>query len=172
MAELTTSSAGRGSHGRTLSKTLPRVDLTAMVDLAFLLITFFMLTTTLAKQNAMAVTMPADDTEPDRPVPEKRTLNIFMGNNDRVAWYVGSPENHTPLQHTRYSGNGLRKIMLSQGAAIRQSTGKDMIVLIKPGEKSKVKNLVDVLDEINITKISRYAIVDAAPAEKKMLAGL
>ncbi len=86
MAEFVSSPGNSGRKPRV--KRMPiRVDLTAMVDLAFLLITFFMLTTTLAKKLEMPVIMPADG--PQGPVPESRSMTICLGKNDHVMWYLG-----------------------------------------------------------------------------------
>src|ERR1700735_3075727 len=90
MAELI-SSRGK-SGGRHLVKRIPgRVDLTAMVDLAFLLITFFMLTTALAKPRIMPVAVPTRDTPPIAD-PETRTMTLCLGKNNRLLWYLGMPE--------------------------------------------------------------------------------
>jgi biopolymer transport protein ExbD len=74
-------------------KVAPKVDLTAMVDLAFLLITFFMLTTSLSKPVAMDIAKPDEPTDPDAglQVPASRTMTILLGKDNKVAWYMGKP---------------------------------------------------------------------------------
>jgi biopolymer transport protein ExbD len=93
MAELDTSGGGSKKGGKIRSKKQStRVDLTAMVDLAFLLITFFMLTTTLAKPKAMDIAMPDKDEEnPETQldVADNRTITVLLGDNDRLEWYMG-----------------------------------------------------------------------------------
>src|SRR5688500_3149924 len=93
MAELDTSGGGSKKGGKIRSKKQStRVDLTAMVDLAFLLITFFMLTTTLAKPQAMDLAMPDKDEEnPETQldVADNRTMTILLGNNNQLEWYMG-----------------------------------------------------------------------------------
>src|ERR1700712_4162068 len=93
MAELDTSGGGKKGGGKVRSKkSSTRVDLTAMVDLAFLLITFFILTTTLQKPKAMDLTMPdKDDNNNQLPVPETRTMTVLLGKGNRVEWYMGLP---------------------------------------------------------------------------------
>lgn len=166
MAELNNS--GGQARGRT-RKPAPRVDLTAMVDLAFLLITFFMLTTTLAKQNAMSLAVPVDG--PALPVSETRTITVCIGKENKLQWYAGTAEQ--PLQEpavTTYSPNGIRAVLQDQSHRVRTETGKELMVLIKPSGKSSYRNLVDLLDEIAINGISRYAIADLTTGEINLMA--
>src|ERR1700761_7944475 len=95
MAELTTSGKP-GRRGRSRMPA-PRIDLTAMVDLAFLLITFFIMTTTLAKPKAMDMAMP-DKSKKDvqLPVPETRTMTVWLGANDKIEWFIGAPGKSQP----------------------------------------------------------------------------
>src|SRR6195952_4573161 len=95
MAELNTGGGGGGHKGGKVrsKKASTRVDLTAMVDLAFLLITFFIFTTTLQKPKAMDLTMPDKDEikQTNLPVPETRTMTILLGSKNKVEWYMGMP---------------------------------------------------------------------------------
>ncbi|MGI4020792.1 MAG: ExbD/TolR family protein [Janthinobacterium lividum] len=174
MAELDTSGGGKKGGGKVRSKKAStRVDLTAMVDLAFLLITFFMLTTTLAKPQAMDLAMP--DKEKDKkqqdqlPVPASRTMTILLGSKDKLEWFVGEPGKVAPTPDN-YGKTGIRKAMLDNYTRIKQqSGGKEMIVLIKPSDKSNYKNLVDILDELKIANIQIYAIVDIVGNEVESL---
>jgi len=59
--------------------------------------------------------------------------------------------------------------LIEKGKEIQASTGKYMVVLIKPSDKSNYKNVVDALDEMKITKIESFAIVDITPAEIGLL---
>lgn len=171
MAELNAApeKAGRRS-GRNRIQT--RVDLTAMVDLAFLLITFFMLTTTLQKNNAMQVAMPDKTDHPiDEPgVPESRTMTVCLGSHDKAVWFMGMPESPiTKPEVVDYSKNGLRKALLQKRKEIMANTGKDLIVLVKPSDHSAYGNLVSALDEMSITKIDRYAIADIGKSDIDLL---
>jgi biopolymer transport protein ExbD len=146
------------------------VDLTAMVDLAFLLITFFMLTTTLSKPKAMDVTMPDKDeqTKDQKPVAASRSMTILLGANNKLEWFIGEPGKSQPTTEG-YGKDGLRKTLIEKGKEVQQSTGKFLVVLIKPSDKSNYKNLVDVLDEMKITNIQSFAIVDILPSEIELL---
>jgi biopolymer transport protein ExbD len=186
MAELNTGDGGGGKDKKVRSKKQnSKVDLTAMVDLAFLLITFFMLTTTLSKPKAMELGLP-DKPKPNDPidntkVDENRTMTILMGKDNKLVRYVGLLEKPvaggTPKDFT-YGKEGIRKELLSRKAKVlAYSTAKGkpkngMIVIIKPGKKSNYRNLVDILDEMGIVEVPTYAIVnDFSPAELKLLEG-
>nr|WP_067063958.1 biopolymer transporter ExbD [Mucilaginibacter sp. L294] len=166
MAELNSTPEKSGNKIRS-KRTPLRVDLTAMVDLAFLLITFFIMTTTLTKPKTMDVAMPVGDSEP---VPQSRTMTICLGKNNKAMYYLGTAEN--PLiaaTLTNYSGSGLRKAILDTRRYVQQTTGKSMIVVIKPAETSIYENLVNALDEMTITDVQQYAIADIAPKDISLL---
>lgn len=177
MAELNT--GGDGGKGKKVrsKKMNPGVDLTAMVDLAFLLITFFMLTTTLSKPQSMNLAMPDKD-DAVKPttmeVPDDRTMTILMGKDNTILWYLGQfTEPLVAPEETAYGKEGIRKILLQRIAAVKQVYGDDkdkgLIVIIKPSDKTHYKNLVDVLDEMAITNVQLYAIGDISEPEVKLL---
>jgi biopolymer transport protein ExbD len=156
MAELNLSS---GSSGSKHFKKIPvRVDLTAMVDLAFLLITFFMLTTSLAKPRAMEVAMPADVTP--GAVPLSRSMTICLGKNNQVLYYLGMADKPLTGPKLTSSADGIRKAIIETQKQVLATTGKSLIVLVKPDKNSIYSNLVDALDELNITGVQTYAIVN------------
>ncbi len=183
MAELNTGDGGgkKGSKKVRSKKQNSKVDLTAMVDLAFLLITFFMLTTTLAKPQSMNLGLPDKDPEKDNvdvKVDENRTMTILLGDNDKLVRYVGllaTPVSGGAPKEFAYGKDGIRKELLSRKAAVLQYTGnkdKGMIVIIKPSKKSNYRNLVDVLDEMAIVGVPTYAIVNEfSPEESKLIGG-
>lgn len=181
MAELDTGEGG-GGHGKKrggvrAKKMSTKIDMTPMVDLAFLLVTFFMMTTTFNKPNAMEVVMPEKTKEPLKDstvVKESEALTVLIGQKNRVFYYKGI--NNPVVEQTNYSANGLRKILLEFNDKVRadqRSIGKKDIngpvVLIKPLDESEYGHTVDVLDEMKITGIQRYAIVDITPEEKLMI---
>jgi biopolymer transport protein ExbD len=177
MAELDTSGGGSKKGGKIRSKKQStRVDLTAMVDLAFLLITFFMLTTTLAKPQAMDLAMPDKDEEhPENQldVADNRTMTILLGANNKLEWYMGMVDKIIGSPTTTHFGkNGIRKDILERKKDVQKITGdpkKGLIILIKATDKATYKNLVDILDEMAITKPQTYAIVDIMDAEIDLL---
>ena len=174
MAELDTSGGGKKGGGKVRSKKQStRVDLTAMVDLAFLLITFFILTTTLQKPKAMDLVMPDKDekTNNQLPVPESRTMTILLGANNKLEWYIGMPSKPvTAPVVDNYGKNGIRKALIEKNAEIKAASGgKEMIVLIKPSDKSTYANMVSIMDELNIVNNQSRAIVDITPVEIELL---
>ncbi len=173
MAELDTSGGGgKGGKVRTKKKST-RVDLTAMVDLAFLLVTFFMLTTTLSKPKAMDLVMPDKDEHNPKDqmaVPATRTMTILLGSNDRIEWYHGLPgQPLEPPTKDNFGKNGIRKSILDLKKKVYDATGGKLIVLVKPSDKSVYKDVVNIMDELNITQIDIRAIVDILPGEVELL---
>ena len=181
MAELNTGDGGGKKGGKVRSKKAnSKVDLTAMVDLAFLLITFFMLTTTLSKPQSMPLGLPnkEDDLTKDKPmkVDENRTLTVLLGDNDKMVYYMGLLA--TPIAGPKdisYGKEGIRKELLKRKKSVVEYTGnkdKGLIVIIKPSKKSNYRNLVDILDEMAIVGVPSNAIVnDFSPEELKLLEG-
>ncbi len=169
MAELDTSGGGKHKGGKVRSKKAStRVDLTAMVDLAFLLITFFMLTTTLAKKKAMDLVMPDNSVlKSQLPVAASRTMTILLGSHNKLEWYMGEAAKSAPIIDN-YGKNGIRKALIENGKnvlATHAAPDNFMIVLIKPSDKSSYENLVAALDEMSITAVQSYAIVKILPVE-------
>ncbi|NRT16150.1 biopolymer transport protein ExbD [Flavobacterium sp. 28A] len=180
MAELNTGDGGGGKGGKVRSKKQnSKVDLTAMVDLAFLLITFFMLTTTLSKPQSMSLGLPDKDPVKDNEdikVDENRTMTLMLGEDNKLVYYMGLLA--TPIAGPKdmaYGKDGIRKEILVRKKSVFEYTGdkeKGMIVIIKPSKKSSYKNMIDILDEMVISDVPTYTIVnDLSPEELKLLEG-
>jgi biopolymer transport protein ExbD len=166
MAEVSQSGGGGGNKGGKVraKKSSTKIDMTPMVDLAFLLLTFFMLTTTFNKPQTMEITMPekpkAEDKLPE--VNEKKVVTVILGANDKVYWYNGITDPEVKV--TDFSANGIRKVLLTQNSQI-----PGMIILIKPSEESRYKNMVDILDEMSITNMQRFALVKITQEDKDLV---
>ncbi len=160
MAEVTTASAGSSKRGAHRIST--RIDMTPMVDLAFLLITFFMLTTTFSKPVALVLNMP-DKSVDTQQVPGSRTTVILLDGHDRIFYYTGI-ENPQVVQ-TNFSAKGIRQVIAHQ----RRIQVKEPIFIVKALDRSRYQNLVDVLDEMVITGATTYALVDATPGDYELL---
>jgi biopolymer transport protein ExbD len=165
MAEVSQGGGGGSKDGKVRSKkSSTKIDMTPMVDLAFLLLTFFMLTTTFNKPQTMEITMPekpkAEDKLPE--VNEKKVVTLILGANDKVYWYNGITDPEVKV--TDFSANGIRKVLLTQNSQI-----PGMIILIKPSEDSRYKNMVDILDEMNITNMQRFALVKITQEDKDLV---
>ncbi len=167
MAEMEVKSGGghkKGPGVKKGKKLSTRVDLTPMCDLGFLLITFFIFTTTMAKPTAMNLAMPKDTDKPDElnKVKESGALTIMMGKSDVIYYYLGNDP--TKLQTTGYKD--IRGIILDKK---KSTPADDFFVTIKPDKDATYKNAVDVLDEMTINAVKRYAMVDPSADEYKLI---
>ncbi len=177
MAEIDTSGGGGKHKGGVRSKKMStRVDLTPMVDLAFLLITFFMLTTTLSKPKAMQLNMPkkTDNEKDKQEVGECQVLNVLIDTLDQVWYYEGLQV--AGLQKTGFDPSakdgGVRKVVLDMMKKVpntcpltSKGNKRDAIVLIKMLKGARYKNMVDILDEMDVTGCKIYAIQEPDPIE-------
>ena len=156
--------------GIRCKKLSTRVDLTPMVDLGFLLITFFIFTTTMSQANAMKVIVPADDDIVSKPpkTPAEKTISLLLGGNDKVYYYHGTAIDQ--LNETDYSANGLRQILMQKQkiAAASFPHKPGITVLIKPLSASSYRNIVDVLDEMQINDIRTYVLQEPTETEKNI----
>jgi biopolymer transport protein ExbD len=164
MAEI---SGGEGknkfSKKKRGKKVSTKIDMTPMVDLAFLLITFFMFTTTLSQPQAMEVNMPHKTKEKiTQPIKESQALTVILGENNKIYWYTGITD--PKVQVTNFSSGGVRKILLEKKQSI-----KDLVVVIKSLDTSKYKNMVDIIDEMHITGIERFAPVVVTDVDKELI---
>ncbi|HEY0176602.1 MAG TPA: biopolymer transporter ExbD [Pedobacter sp.] len=150
MAELSSTSRNK--------KQTPRVDLTAMVDLAFLLITFFMLTTSLSKPIAMDIAKPdKSDNNNSIDLPASRSMTILLGKHNRVAWYMGVAGKSQPaIEDYHQIGQSIRRNKRLLAAANKKS----LIVIIKPTSGASYQNFVDIMDELNIARITTAPAID------------
>jgi len=180
MAELNTGDGGgkKGSKKVRSKKLNSKVDLTAMVDLAFLLITFFMLTTSLSKPQSMDLGLPDKEDDPKKnkniKVDENRTMTVLMGDNNQMKYYMGIMNTPMAPKDITYGKAGLRAELIKRKKTVIEYTRdakKGLIVIIKPSKKSNYRNLVDVLDEMAIADVPTYAIVDILPEEVSILEG-
>lgn len=173
MAEMNVAGGGghkKGAKKVRTKKMSTRVDLTAMVDLGFLLITFFMLATTMNKPKTMEVNKPAKEEdlkkEEEPPIKMSKTATLMLGARDKLYAYVSPDEidasTQLELDSLEYGPNGLRKFIKRRQQEVQEMHGDkdELFVMIKPLPGSTVKNIVDVLDEMTISDVKRYAILE------------
>jgi biopolymer transport protein ExbD len=124
MAEIIQAEKGGKKKGH---KGSPHIDMTPMVDLMCLLVTFFMLTTSMSKAKVMEINLPEKIKDPTKQEPPKisasRTLNIILGPNNKIYWYPGGvkPEDYNnlpPMQETDFSATGIRQLLLERNRAL------------------------------------------------------
>ena len=208
MAEVNTDSGGGhgGKHDKKRAKKQStKIDMTPMVDLAFLLLTFFVMTSTFNKAKTLEINYPADPDPTTKPPKIKNAITFILTEEDKIYYYDGEfyPEGNedgkpaTQLTETDYSANGLRKILFERNKSVRdaiqalddqykrkeiadttfkrlagEEKGKreSLTVLVKTDDKAVYKNVVDVIDELNISLVGKYAVVDLTSAEMELLA--
>src|SRR5215211_46521 len=144
------------------------IDMTPMVDLGFLLISFFIFTTTMAEKRATTLFMPKESTD-SLDLPESKAITAILAKDDKVFVYAGKWEDavrNNKIAQTSYNHYpGLGNFIRFRQKALREN--KDgLMLLIKPLSNSSYKNLIDALDEALINNIPRYAIVEASAVEK------
>jgi biopolymer transport protein ExbD len=144
-------------------RSVPRIDMTPMVDLAFLLLTFFVMTTTLMKNYTLEIQQPLPDAAGNhRDVKAEQVLNVVLGDQGKVFWYMGMPG--SAATQTDFSGSGIRKILLQKNQEIR-----NLYVFIKASDQSRYQNMIDMLDEVSITGIANYSLVDLDVEDRKLV---
>ncbi len=184
MAEMDTSSSGghkKGPGVKKGKKLSTRIDLTPMVDLGFLLITFFMFTTTLAKPKTMEINMPYKDEnlkeEEKNKIKNSVALTVLLSKNHRIYYYEGigdNPDVAPDVKVTYFTPEkGIRDVIIAKKNEVaakkarQELTGKDeTTVLIKPDSNSTYSDLVNILDEMNINDVRVYAIIDISDIEQ------
>jgi biopolymer transport protein ExbD len=184
-------------------KASTHIDMTPMVDLAFLLLTFFMLTTTFSRPKTMEINMPVKDApkEEQQKVAASQTLSVLLTEKDHIIWYMGVDDPTQPPQtnsanFSLTSANSIHKVLLEKNQKIydavkeiraqgekegwvtdtikarvarAKADKKGLIVLIKCDDKARYKNLVDILDEMSVCAVGRFAIVDITPSEQELI---
>lgn len=207
MAEVASDDGGGGGgkhQKKRAKKSSTKIDMTPMVDLAFLLLTFFVLTSTFNKSKTMEINFPAEPDDKTKNQKVNNALTFLLTDKDRIYYYAGEfyPEGNaegkpvTQLKETNFSPDGLRKVLLDANRptreailkleeqlkrkeiadttykrlALKEKGAKDALtVLIKADDKAIYKNVIDLIDELNITLVGKYAVVDMMPTEFELL---
>lgn len=159
--------------GSKVKKQSTRVDMAPLVDLGFLLITFFMFTTTFSKPNIVKLNMPpqilGEELMTDKPeVKLHNSISLILGDNHVIYWHQqeSGKLNAETLNKTDYSKDGLRQTILD--AKKKSEDEEKFTILIKPTDDSTYQDLINVIDEMEITSSKRYAIVDLAVNEQEV----
>ncbi len=207
MASIDTGGEGGGGHkkGRGVKKAKKlstRVDMTPMVDLGFLLITFFVFTATMSSPTTLDLNMPKDIDDPEKKTEVKQSgvLTILLGKGNQVYYYEGQlevSEGKNNFKQTTFKG--IRDIIIKKKEEVKsrfnpatvdpktcedeKAAAKkkgdpnwekacedlDFMVIIKPNEDATYKNTVDILDEMTINQVKRYAMVKVLEDEMKLI---
>ncbi len=172
MAEMDTSSGGghkKGPGVKKGKKLSTRVDLTPMVDLGFLLITFFVFTTTMSQSTAMNMNEPKDEKDKELKVKNSGAMTILLGKGNQVYYYYGQLDPNTVSEQFKSTTfKEMRKLILDKknGTPI-----DDLMYIIKSDKNSTFKNAIDILDEMTISAVppGHYAEVDMTPVEEMLI---
>lgn len=178
MAEMDTSSGGghkKGPGVKKPKKLSTRVDLTPMVDLGFLLITFFVFTTTMAKPTAMNMNEPKDSNDKDQmKVKESAVMTILLGKADQIYYYYGTLTAEGASEQFKSSNfKDIRKLILDKRNTVPNGDKlvSDLMYIIKADKEATFKNAIDILDEMAINKVppGHYAEVDMSETEAMLI---
>jgi|APGre2960657404_1045060.scaffolds.fasta_scaffold16240_3 biopolymer transport protein ExbD len=176
MAEIETKRSAhsvlRTEKKKRFNKKNTRVDLTPMVDLGFLLLTFFVFTTTVSEAKAMDLVMPYDTVDTARdPVCESCVLTVLLDKANRIKYYEGVVENNPPVTETGFAPKEIRTVLMQKKASVEKLRGSSdrFILIIKPSAASNFKNFVDITDEVTICQIKKYYIDELKNEDKRIL---
>jgi len=177
MAEINSNAGHTRQKGgvRRGKKLSTKVDLTPMVDLGFLLITFFVFTSAISKPKAMNLYLPAGETT-SMPTGESTALTIIPVADNKVFYYHGDVA--TALRTNMYGtttfsiSHGIGDIIREKQIALGKNpkfTKEDLMLIIKPAADASYQNVVNALDEVLINNLHHYAFVDLEQVEKETL---
>lgn len=157
----------KGPGVKKAKKMSTKVDMTPMVDLGFLLITFFIFTTTMSQPTAMNLYMPKDVDKPEEQnkVKESGAFTIMLGKNDVVYFYEGMD----PSTEGNFRTATFKSIRDEIIRKKKSTNPEDLVMIIKPTIDATYKNTVDILDEMTINEIKRYAMVDISDTEYQLV---
>ncbi|MCX8533736.1 ExbD/TolR family protein [Chryseobacterium luquanense] len=168
MAEVITQEKSGGKQ----KKKNVKIDMTPMVDLNFLLLMFFMFTSSFSKPNVMDLGLPGKDPNPhpinDIVIDQRNQITFIIGENNRIFYHQSNEKDLTDsgLKETDYNGLNVSKII---SEAYQKAPKKEIFtIIVKPTDDANYKNFVDMMDNISISKKERYGISDIKPWEKKV----
>ncbi len=161
-------SKGKQKHGgkKKKKRIAVRIDMTPMVDVAFLLLTFFMLTTSMSKPQTMEINLPPAETKAD--VAESNLLTLRISADFRIFWNIGTEK------PTTVDGKEKKEKLIGLGRLLkeRNSANPKLITLIKIDGKAKYIDMVDIMDELNINSITRFSLAPMLDDDKKLIGTL
>ena len=181
MAQIENSATERkGKAFSRCKRQVIKIDMTPMVDIGFLLITFFVFTTTMSSQKATDLFMPKDDATHPTNLPKSLALTLLLDNDNKIFCYHGdfndALKNHEIFETTYSTNSGSGKVIRQKQKEIdvggKFADGrKGMMLLIKPTSTAKYKNVVDALDEAVINDVKKYAIIEPTKEELNFING-
>jgi biopolymer transport protein ExbD len=133
-----------------------RIDMTPLVDIAFLLLTFFMLTTTMSKPQTMEINLPPEDVPVE--IAESNLLTLRVNEQEQIFWNFGieAPE--------KIEFSALRNFLREKNQA-----NPKLVTLVKVDRKAKYDMMVNIMDELNLAEITRFSLAQLTDSDKKIL---
>ncbi|MFZ7115586.1 MAG: ExbD/TolR family protein [Bacteroidota bacterium] len=170
MSEIQTTNTDLSSGHRKIrqKRSSTHIDMTPMVDLAFLLLTFFIMTTTFKSHQIIDLTMPDNhSTKTPTLLAESKAFNLLIMNDRRLKWYMGAEDKAAmALPATFTEGpNSIRKILMQKNKIVNDS----VFVLIKPSDNSSYEDLINVFDLMTVCNINSYTIMNLNESDKKVI---
>jgi biopolymer transport protein ExbD len=140
-----------------------------MVDLGFLLITFFVFTTSLTQPVTMSLVLPNQTDHDSMTTTEGKTLNVLLAYDNKIYYYNGDSIRN--IHASDFSPQGLRAVLIAKKITVKNKFGdaRELVVLIKPTEQCTYQNIVDALDEMQINDIGKYMLLDASKNETALI---
>ena len=169
MAEIENKSNAGKLKKTAFIKKNTRVDLTPMVDLGFLLITFFVFATTMSTPTVMNLHMPFDKVPPRDLISENCVLTILLAKDNVIQYYEGMSQSKLGIKETFFGNEGIRKIILQKRKLLQKLKGtpNDLVMIIKPSVESTFQNSVDIVDEVAINDVKHYYISEIDKEDEK-----
>lgn len=194
MAELNTGGGDSGGGKKRAKKQSTRVDMTPLVDLAFLLLTFFVLTSTFSKPKVLRMIFPEKIKDQTKAPEVRNGLTFLLTGNNRIFYYSGGCDKNMQLQETDYTKDGVRKILIERNTTLikqlqeyqkeldkfpevdtanrnkvmakvkEAQRNSTLVVLVKTDDKATYRNMIDMMDEFLICQVAKYFPVDDAMA--------
>jgi biopolymer transport protein ExbD len=160
MGAVDTPQPSGGGKGKKKRRVGIRIDMTPLVDVAFLLLIFFMVTTVFRTPQALEINLPPKD-NPPVPIPKSNILTLFALPGDRYKWNVGE----NPPEEVGFAQ--LPAIMKQE----RDKNPNKIVVVIKVHPDAKFHAMVDIIDELDTLKMTRFALAPMTEEDKKEVAG-
>jgi biopolymer transport protein ExbD len=188
----------KGPGVKKAKKLSTRVDMTPMVDLGFLLITFFIFTTTMSTPNTMPLTMPKDNVDEKdlTEVKQSGALTIMLGKANQIYYYEGQlKDDGSNFMSSNFKD--IRQVIIDKKKQVvanhihdgtcenirkkakegvppdpnwqNACLDRDFVVVIKPNPESTYKNAIDMLDEMTINNVKRFAMIDITDNENEVV---
>ena len=144
-----------------------RIDMTPLVDLGFLLITFFIFTTTMSTPSTMDLFMPKDTKKDEElnKAKESGALTIMMGKDNHLYYYEGK----LAPDASNFASSNFKEIRDVIIKKKKNTPVEDLVIVLKPNEEATYKNTVDMLDEMTINQVKRFALVDISEVENGLI---